>query len=70
MPGVISRDFLIKRFSDLRQDMQGWMLHQEETQIDWIVELLGRNKLRRKCHGPRSTMNRLWACDRIGEGCQ
>jgi hypothetical protein len=29
MPGVISRDFFIKRLSDLRQDMQVWMLRKQ-----------------------------------------
>ena len=34
MPGVISRDFFIKRLSDLRQDMQGWMLHEQLGELN------------------------------------
>src|ERR1017187_4911569 len=42
MPGVISRDFFIKRLSDLRQDMQVWMLRK----LLWNLNLqrsFGRN---------------------------
>src|ERR1035441_7261673 len=42
MPGVISRDFFIKRSSDLRQDMRGWMLHKQLGDLD-LQGSFGRN---------------------------
>src|ERR1017187_4111353 len=42
MPGVISRDFFIKRSSDLHQDMRGWMLRNQLGDLN-LQGSFGRN---------------------------